>query len=122
LSRGCLSPAGGAGPRCHWPEDHCWGDRLGRSQVERAGARGAPQLELHVSKTGTRRAVSLNGRIRAPMDPVVTKLEEETLRRRRRAIFKKRQVPVRLLIPNFFTLLGLCAGDRKSTRLNSSHV
>ena len=44
------------------------------------------------------------------MDPVVTKLEEETLRRRRRAIFRKRQVPVRLLIPNFFTLLGLCAG------------
>lgn len=44
------------------------------------------------------------------MDPVVTRLEEETRRRRRRAIFKSRQVPVRLLIPNFFTLVGLCAG------------
>lgn len=44
------------------------------------------------------------------MDPLVSKLEEETRRRRRRALFKYRQVPVRLLIPNFFTLLGLCAG------------
>jgi len=44
------------------------------------------------------------------MDPFVSKLEEETRRRRRRAMFKYRQVPVRLLIPNFFTLLGLCAG------------
>ncbi len=44
------------------------------------------------------------------MDPLLTRLEEETRRRRRRAIFKYRQVPVRLLIPNFFTLLGLCAG------------
>lgn len=44
------------------------------------------------------------------MDPLISKLEEETRRRRRRALFKYRQVPVRLLIPNFFTLLGLCAG------------
>lgn len=44
------------------------------------------------------------------MDPLLSRLEEETHRRRRRAIFKYRQVPVRLLIPNFFTLLGLCAG------------
>lgn len=44
------------------------------------------------------------------MDPLLTRLEEETRRRRRRALFKYRQVPVRLLIPNFFTLLGLCAG------------
>lgn len=44
------------------------------------------------------------------MDPLLTRLEEETRRRRRRAIFKYRQVPVRLLVPNFFTLLGLCAG------------
>ncbi len=44
------------------------------------------------------------------MDPLLSKLEEETRRRRRRALFKYRQVPVRLLIPNFFTLLGLCAG------------
>lgn len=44
------------------------------------------------------------------MDPLISRLEEETRRRRRRALFKYRQVPVRLLIPNFFTLLGLCAG------------
>ena len=30
--------------------------------------------------------------------------------RRRRLIFRSKKVPVRFLIPNFFTLLGLCAG------------
>ena len=30
--------------------------------------------------------------------------------RRRRLIFNNKKVPVRFLIPNFFTLLGLCAG------------
>lgn len=44
------------------------------------------------------------------MDPLLPRLEEETRRRRRRALFKYRQVPVRMLIPNFFTLVGLCAG------------
>ncbi len=44
------------------------------------------------------------------MDPLLTRLEEETRRRRRRPLFRYRQVPVRLLVPNFFTLLGLCAG------------
>jgi len=44
------------------------------------------------------------------MDPIVPKLEEETLRRRRKLLFRHRQVPVRMLVPNFFTLLGLCAG------------
>ena len=44
------------------------------------------------------------------MDPLVSRLEEDTRRRRRRALFKYRQVPVRMLIPNFFTLVGLCAG------------
>lgn len=44
------------------------------------------------------------------MDPLVTRLEEETRRRRRRPLFKYRQVPVRMLVPNLFTLLGLCAG------------
>lgn len=44
------------------------------------------------------------------MDPLVSRFEEATRRRRRRAIFKYRQVPVRMLIPNFFTLVGLCAG------------
>jgi CDP-diacylglycerol--serine O-phosphatidyltransferase len=44
------------------------------------------------------------------MDPLLTRLEEETRRRRRRPLFKYRQVPVRMLIPNLFTLLGLCVG------------
>ncbi|WP_041319738.1 CDP-diacylglycerol--serine O-phosphatidyltransferase [Hyphomicrobium denitrificans] len=37
-------------------------------------------------------------------------LETETRRRRRRSLFRHRRVPVRMLVPNFFTLLGLCAG------------
>jgi CDP-diacylglycerol--serine O-phosphatidyltransferase len=45
-----------------------------------------------------------------PMDPVVPRLEEETRRRRRMPLFRHRQVPVRMLVPNFFTLLALCAG------------
>lgn len=44
------------------------------------------------------------------MDPVVPQLEEETRRRRGRLLFRHRQIPVRMLVPNFFTLLGLCAG------------
>jgi CDP-diacylglycerol---serine O-phosphatidyltransferase len=44
------------------------------------------------------------------MDPLLTRLEEDTRRRRRRPLFKYRQVPVRMLIPNLFTLLGLCVG------------
>lgn len=44
------------------------------------------------------------------MDPEVPTLEEETSRRRRRPLFRHRRVPVRMLVPNFFTLLGLCAG------------
>ncbi len=44
------------------------------------------------------------------MDPVVPTLEEETTRRRRRPLFRHRRVPVRMLVPNFFTLLALCAG------------
>lgn len=44
------------------------------------------------------------------MDPIVPRLEEETRRRRRRLMFRQPQVPVRMLVPNFFTLLGLCAG------------
>jgi CDP-diacylglycerol---serine O-phosphatidyltransferase len=49
-------------------------------------------------------------RRRKDMDPLLTRLEEETRRRRRRPLFKYRQVPVRMLIPNLFTLLGLCIG------------
>ena len=44
------------------------------------------------------------------MDPVLPTIEEETSRRRRRPLFRHARVPVRMLIPNFFTLLGLCAG------------
>jgi CDP-diacylglycerol---serine O-phosphatidyltransferase len=37
-------------------------------------------------------------------------IETELRRRRRRSLFRHRRVPVRMLVPNFFTLLGLCAG------------
>ncbi len=45
-----------------------------------------------------------------PMDPIVPRLEQETLRRRRRPLFRHSRVPIRMLVPNFFTLMGLCAG------------
>lgn len=44
------------------------------------------------------------------MDPVIPRLEQETRRRRRRRMFSHSRVPVRMLVPNFFTVLGLCAG------------
>lgn len=44
------------------------------------------------------------------MDNDEPSLETETRRRRRRSLFRHRRVPVRMLVPNFFTLLGLCAG------------
>jgi CDP-diacylglycerol---serine O-phosphatidyltransferase len=44
------------------------------------------------------------------MDPVLPQLERETRRRRRTPIFRHQRVPVRMLVPNFFTILGLCAG------------
>lgn len=44
------------------------------------------------------------------MDPMVPRLEKETRRRRRMPLFRHRHVPVRMLVPNFFTLLALCAG------------
>lgn len=44
------------------------------------------------------------------MDPVLPELEKETIRRRRRRLFSHSRIPVRMLVPNFFTLLGLCAG------------
>jgi len=44
------------------------------------------------------------------VDPIVPRLEEETRRRRRMPLFRHRHVPVRMLVPNFFTLLALCAG------------
>jgi CDP-diacylglycerol---serine O-phosphatidyltransferase len=42
-----------------------------------------------------------------PLEPVLTK---ELRRRRRQRMFASRRIPVRLMVPNFFTLLGLCAG------------
>lgn len=44
------------------------------------------------------------------MDPIVPVLEKETRRRRRRRMFSHARIPVRMMVPNFFTLLGLCAG------------
>ena len=35
---------------------------------------------------------------------------ETGARRRRRLLFRERKIPVRMLVPNFFTLLSLCAG------------
>ena len=35
---------------------------------------------------------------------------ETPRRRRRRLLFRQRKIPVRFLVPNFFTLLSLCAG------------
>jgi CDP-diacylglycerol--serine O-phosphatidyltransferase len=54
------------------------------------------------------------------MDPVVPQLEQESRRRRSRLLFRHRQVPVRMLVPNFFTLLGLCAG-LTSIRMSIEH-
>ena len=44
------------------------------------------------------------------MDPIVPQLEKETRRRRRRRLFNHARIPVRMLVPNFVTLLGLCWG------------
>lgn len=44
------------------------------------------------------------------MDPVVPRLEQDERRRRHRLMFRHRRIPVRMMVPNFFTLLGLCAG------------
>lgn len=44
------------------------------------------------------------------MDPIVPRLEQETRRKRRRRMFSHERIPVRMMVPNFFTLLGLCAG------------
>ncbi|MCC7253256.1 phosphatidylcholine/phosphatidylserine synthase [Hyphomicrobium sp.] len=44
------------------------------------------------------------------MDPIVPQLEKHTRIRRRRRMFSHARIPVRMMVPNFFTLLGLCAG------------
>jgi CDP-diacylglycerol--serine O-phosphatidyltransferase len=44
------------------------------------------------------------------MDPEIPHIEAEIKRRRKRRLFSHSRIPVRMLVPNFFTLLGLCAG------------
>jgi CDP-diacylglycerol---serine O-phosphatidyltransferase len=44
------------------------------------------------------------------MDPIVPQLENQTRRRRGRRLFNHARIPVRMLVPNFVTLLGLCWG------------
>lgn len=44
------------------------------------------------------------------MDPIVPQLEKDTQRRRRRRMFDHARIPVRMMVPNLFTLVGLCAG------------
>jgi len=44
------------------------------------------------------------------MDPLLPRLEDQERRRRGRPLFRHSKIPVRMLVPNFFTLLSLCAG------------
>jgi len=44
------------------------------------------------------------------MDPLLPRLETEERRRRGRLLFRQSKVPLRMLVPNFFTVLSLCAG------------
>jgi CDP-diacylglycerol--serine O-phosphatidyltransferase len=44
------------------------------------------------------------------MDPLLPRLEYAERRRRGRLLFRHNKIPVRMLLPNFFTLLSLCAG------------
>jgi len=44
------------------------------------------------------------------MDHDEPKIDRTIRRRRRLRLFKHRHIPIRMMVPNFFTLLGLCAG------------
>jgi len=44
------------------------------------------------------------------MDHLLPRLEEDERRRNHRLLFRHSKIPVRMLVPNFFTLLSLCAG------------
>jgi CDP-diacylglycerol--serine O-phosphatidyltransferase len=44
------------------------------------------------------------------MDSELPRLEDGERRRRGRRLFRHRKIPIRMLVPNFFTLLALCAG------------
>jgi CDP-diacylglycerol--serine O-phosphatidyltransferase len=43
-------------------------------------------------------------------DPLLPRLESEERRRRRRRLFSSSRIPLRMVVPNFFTVLSLCAG------------
>jgi CDP-diacylglycerol--serine O-phosphatidyltransferase len=44
------------------------------------------------------------------MDPILPRLETNERRRRRRPLFSSSKIPLRMVVPNFFTVLSLCAG------------
>ena len=44
------------------------------------------------------------------MDPMLPRLETNERRRRRRPLFSSNKIPLRMVVPNFFTVLSLCAG------------
>jgi len=44
------------------------------------------------------------------MDPLLPRLETEERRRRGRLLFGRNKIPLRMVVPNFFTVLSLCAG------------
>ena len=48
------------------------------------------------------------------VDPIVPRLEDETRRRRRLPLFRHNKMPVRMLVPNFFTLLACAPGSPQS--------
>ena len=43
-------------------------------------------------------------------DPLLPRLETDERRRRRRPLFSSSKIPLRMVVPNFFTVLSLCAG------------
>ena len=44
------------------------------------------------------------------MDPLLPRLETDERRRRGRLLFRHDKIPLRMVVPNFFTVLSLCAG------------
>jgi CDP-diacylglycerol--serine O-phosphatidyltransferase len=48
--------------------------------------------------------------VSAGMDPLLPRLETEERRRRGRLLFRSNKIPLRMVVPNFFTVLSLCAG------------
>ena len=81
-------------------------------EIGRARARGEADLIFKVSPIRVREQREFKPRKerRRPMDPIIPRLEQETMRRRRRLYVSAKPHPCAMLVPNFFTLLGLCAG------------